>query len=72
MEMVTVARHLNATAADIAAARLAAAGFAVLRHDEFSAYPAAIGGILLQVPADQAGDARVLLASVEVGGPEAQ
>jgi Putative prokaryotic signal transducing protein len=67
MEMVTVARYFNQTAADEASARLEAAGFDILRHSEFSAraegYPAIVGGIRIQVPADQADDARLLLGS---------
>ena len=74
MEMVTIARHLNAAAADLDAARLEAAGFAVLRHSEMSAmaegYPACVGGIRIQVPADQAEDARAFLAEPAMDGAE--
>ena len=66
MEMVTIARHLDTTAADLDAARLEAAGFTVLRHSELSAmaegFPASVGGIRIQVRADQADDARAFLA----------
>ena len=72
--MVTIARHLNAAAADLDAARLEAAGFAVLRHSEMSAmaegYPASVGGIRIQVRADQADDARSFLAESVAVEPE--
>jgi hypothetical protein len=72
MEMVTVVRHLNAASADLDAARLEAAGFTVLRHSEMSAmtegYAAIVGGIRIQVPADQAEDARAFLADEPPAG----
>ena len=74
MEMVTVARHFNAAQADLAAAWLESAGFDVLRHSEHSGivegFPATVGGIRIQVPADQAEDARALLASSGEGAAE--
>ncbi len=74
MEMVTIARHLNTAAADLDAARLEAAGFVVLRHSEMSAmaegYPASVGGIRIQVRADQADDARSFLADSIAVEPE--
>ncbi|HTH46960.1 MAG TPA: DUF2007 domain-containing protein, partial [Candidatus Limnocylindria bacterium] len=74
MEMVTVARHFNAAEADLAAAWLESAGFDVLRHSEHSGvvegFPATVGGIRIQVPADQAEDARTLLASGAPDAPE--
>ena len=75
MEMVTVARYFNQASADEAAACLEAAGLAVLRHSEFSAlaegYPAIVGGIRIQVPADQADDARALLGQDNSAAAEA-
>jgi hypothetical protein len=74
MELVTVARFFNAAEADLTAARLESAGFAVLRHSEYSGviegFPATVGGIRIQVPADQAEDARTLLGSDAAGATE--
>jgi hypothetical protein len=63
MEMVTVSRHINLASAELDAARLEAAGFAVLRHDESSPFAGGVGTVQVQVPADQVEDARALLAA---------
>ncbi len=63
MEMVTISRHINLASAELDAARLEAAGFDVLRHDESSPFAGGMGSILVQVPANQAEDAKALLAS---------
>lgn len=61
--------------AALAASRLEAAGFNVLRHGEGAAhamegYSLAVGGILLQVPESEAASARALLTDLECEGSD--
>ena len=66
MELVTVFRSYNLTDADLVKSRLEAAGFmAQLVHDLAAlgteGYSMTTGGVKVQVPADQAQDARTLI-----------
>ncbi len=68
MQLVTIHRSFNPAEADLIRSRLEAAEFDVrLLHDVASlsleGYSLAAGGILVQVPEDQADDAKALLAS---------
>ncbi len=60
MNFVTIFKTLNSVDADLAASRLAAAGF----HPEIVNESVGLspGGILVQVPEDEAGDAQEFLA----------
>ena len=75
MELVTVLRTFKSAEAQLARARLDAAGFPAHVMHELSAlsidgYSLAAGGILVQVPADVAEDARQLLQSMDEPGEE--
>jgi len=66
MELVTVFQTFKPTEAQLARARLDAAGFPAQVMHELSAlsiegYSLAAGGILVQVPSEMAEDARLLL-----------
>jgi len=68
MEFVTVHSAFNPAAAELVRSRLEANGFIVHVKNETAAlsldgYAMAAGGILVQVPADQADDARALIES---------
>lgn len=66
MKLVTVLTAFSPVQADIARSRLEASGFLVILTHEIAAlstdgYSPAVGGILVQVPEDEAEDALVLL-----------
>jgi len=66
MDLVTVCTAFNPADAQLARSRLEAAGFHPLVANELSAlsmdgYGITVGGILVQVPADEAADAREFL-----------
>jgi hypothetical protein len=68
MELVTVMRAFNPADAQVARSRLEASDFHVFVTNELSAlsldgYAMAAGGILVQVPEDEAEEARELLNS---------
>lgn len=68
MQLVTVMRALNPADAQVARSRLEASDFHVFVTNELSAlsldgYAMAAGGILVQVPEDEAEDARALLSA---------
>ena len=68
MSLVTVSSAFNPADAQLVRSRLEAAGFhAVVTHElsalSLDGYALAAGGILVQVPAEEAADARELLAS---------
>ena len=68
MEPVTVYRSFNAADANLIASRLEASGFNTFVAHEISSltmdgYALAAGGIEVQVPAEQAKDARELIES---------
>jgi hypothetical protein len=67
MDFVTVSRSANPAEADLVRCRLEANGFLVNLKDENEAvsfgYGLPIGGVQVQVPEDQAENARALLAS---------
>jgi hypothetical protein len=68
MEFVTVFSAFNPAAAELVRSRLEANGFLVNVKHETSAlsmdgYAMAAGGILVEVPEDQAADARALIQS---------
>jgi hypothetical protein len=71
MELVTIFRTFSSAEAELVRSRLEAADFTVeLIQPDLSAlnlegYSMTTGGIQVQVPADQAEDARRLLASAE-------
>jgi len=70
MNLVTVHRSFNPAEAEVIRSRLEASEFDVaMTHDlaalSLDGYALAAGGILLQVPEDQAEEARQLIASVE-------
>jgi hypothetical protein len=70
MNPVTVFRSFNPAEADVVRSRLEAAEFLVtLAHDQaalgLEGGPLAAGGILVQVPEEEAEEARALLASAE-------
>jgi hypothetical protein len=69
-DYVTVFNAFNPAAADLVRSRLEANGFLVTLKNDIAArsiegYALGVGGILVQVPSDQAPDARALLDSVE-------
>ena len=68
MELVTVSSAFNPAEAQLCRARLEAAGFhAVVMHElsalSLEGYAAAAGGILVQVPDEEAADAKEFLAA---------
>jgi hypothetical protein len=68
MTIVTVHRSFNPAEADLVRSRLEAAEFNVtLTHDlasmSMEGYALGAGGVLVQVPEDQAEEARALLAA---------
>lgn len=68
MKLVTVHRTFNPAEADLIRSRLEAAGFqATLVHDyaalNLEGYALTAGGVLIQVPEDQAEEAGQLLAA---------
>ncbi|MEI7534720.1 MAG: DUF2007 domain-containing protein [Verrucomicrobiae bacterium] len=68
MNLVTIANVLNPAEAGLLCSRLEAAEFHPFMPDQFSAvntdgYTLAIGGIRIQVPDDEAADARDFLAA---------
>jgi hypothetical protein len=65
MELTTIFTTFNPAEAQLYLSRLKSAGFDACLADELSAlnYNVASGGTKLQVPADQAQDARALLDS---------
>ena len=68
MELVTVCRAFNPADAHVARSRLEAAGFHVAVMHELSSlsmdgYAMAAGGILVQVPDQEAADAKEFLAA---------
>lgn len=70
MELITVFTAFNPADAQIARSRLEAAGFhAEIAHEvaalSMEGYAMAAGGIRVQVPEDEAADARELLRSAE-------
>ena len=70
MKMVTVFSAFNPTEAEVMRGRLEVSGFhAVVSHDlaalSMDGYSLATGGILVQVPDDEAADARALLNDSE-------
>jgi len=71
MELVTVVRAFNPADAHLARSRLEAANFHPIIMHELSAlsldgYAMAAGGILVQVPEDEAAEAKEFLAAPEV------
>lgn len=74
MDFVTVFRALNPGEAELIRSRLEASEFLVNITNELSAlsidgYAMAAGGILVQVPEDQAADARALITAPEFPAP---
>jgi hypothetical protein len=70
VNLITVYQALNSADAQLVRSSLDAAGFHVLVTNELSSlsmegYALAAGGILVQVPADEAVEARALLDSVQ-------
>lgn len=70
MKLVTIFRTFNVGEAEVIRSRLDAAEFDVALTNELSSlsidgYSLAAGGILVQVPEDQAADARALLEAKE-------
>ena len=68
MTLVTVATAFNPAEAQLTRSRLEAAGFhAVVAHElsalSLDGYALAAGGILVQVPAEEAADAREFLSA---------
>ncbi len=68
MSLVTVSTAFNPAQAQLVRSRLEAAGFHAVVTNELSAlsldgYALAAGGILVQVPEEEAADARELLAA---------
>ncbi len=79
MALITVSSAFNPAEAQLTRSRLEAAGFHAVVTSELSAlsldgYAMAAGGILVQVPEDEAADAREFLQSSrpeeEAGGSE--
>ena len=69
MSLVTVATAFNPAEAQVKRSRLEAAGFhAVVTHElsalSMDGYALAAGGILVQVPENEAADAKELLSAV--------
>lgn len=74
MNPVTVFTAFNPAEAQLVRSRLEAAGFLAFVVHELSAlsmdgYALAAGGILVQVPAEQAADAKALLADHDASPP---
>lgn len=70
MNLVTIFRTFNVGEAELIRSRLDAAEFDVALKNELSSlsidgYSLAAGGILVQVPEDQAADARALIEAKE-------
>ena len=70
MNLVTIFRTFNVGEAEVIRSRLDAAEFDVVLANELSSlsidgYSLAAGGILVQVPEDQAADARALIDAKE-------
>ena len=70
MNLVTIFRTFNVGEAEVIRSRLDAAEFDVALKNELSSlsiegYALAAGGILVQVPEDQADDARALIDAKE-------
>jgi len=68
MNLTTVSRAFSPAEAQLTRARLEAAGFHAVVMNELSSlsiggYSQAAGGVLVQVPEEEAADARELLAS---------
>ncbi len=68
MSLITVSRAFNPAEAQLVRSRLEAAGFHAVVTNELSAlsmdgYALAAGGILVQVPEDEAADAKEFLAA---------
>jgi hypothetical protein len=64
MEFVTIFKTFNPAEAELISTQLQAAGFDVTLRNEYSALtlpPAAASGVWVQVPEDQAADARELI-----------
>lgn len=74
MSLVTVYTAINATDAQLARARLEAAGFHAVIAGELASfsvegYALTVGGIRVQVPAAEAEDARLLLSDAPEDPP---
>jgi len=74
MKLVTVHTAFNPADAQLVRSRLDASGFhAVVQHETaaltLEGYAMAAGGILVQVPEDEAADARELLAAADSAPP---
>jgi hypothetical protein len=70
MELVTIHRAFNPVSAQLIRSRLEAAGLVAFVQHELAAltmegYSPAAGGILVQVPADQAAEAQAILQADE-------
>jgi hypothetical protein len=66
MDFVTLTRRFKPVEADLIRSRLEAAGLQVaIVSDELGGFGGGVGGILLQVPENQAEEARRLLTSME-------
>ena len=70
MELVTIFKAFNPAEAQLVRSRLEAAGFdAVVAHElsalSLDGYSMAVGGIRVQVPEDQAAEAKALLAAAD-------
>ena len=71
MQMVTILTAFNPADAQLARSRLEAAGFQPVVKNELAAlsmdgYGLAVGGILVQVPAEEADEARDFLTAPDV------
>lgn len=72
MQWITIFRTFSAAEAQVIRSRLEASDFLATVTHEFASlnmdgYSMATGGILVQVPADQADDARALITGEEEG-----
>ena len=70
MQLVTVTRTFNPAEAQLVRARLEAYGFhAIVAHElsslSLEGYSMAAGGVLVQVPENEAADAKALLESAD-------
>ena len=77
MKLVTVYRTFSPADAQLVCSRLEAAGFLALVANELSAlsmdgYSLAAGGVLVQVPEEEAADARELITAPEPSPPAAE
>ena len=77
MSLVTVFTAFSSAEAQLAWSRLDAAGFHAVVMNELSAlsmdgYSMAAGGILVQVPEDEAADARALITAPPISPDESQ